>query len=217
MNSEAPKTVSYRLLVPYQNKLYKIGRIMIKTFSGDIFYTPSQAKRLKNGHVTGTIDHLSFHKSDHHDNLSVKFQDAEREVLSARLPIVETGFQRMFEDIIFDVSSLPKHTKPVAAIDLVFDEVYDLTIQLTLSIISGRLIVEPNCIDGVTVTQRSQILDSDLLSVRQRCLGWHSGNADKLMQYSLSRCKIPEGRGPNVKRTLFIPASQEIRLPSRES
>lgn len=216
MDDNTPKIVSYRLLVPFQDRLYKIGQITIKNFEGDIFYTPSQAVRIKDGQVHGTIDHVSFHKSGRKDNVSVKFRDIKREILTSRLPIKNIGYQLMFEDSIFNVRNLPEHTKKVGDGDLIFDPVDEDIITLRLSIISGRLIVEPDSVQGVTVTQRLKDTDPDLLTVKQRCLGWHSGNADKMMQYSLSRGEMPKDKDIRVKRTLFIPACQGIERPNRE-
>lgn len=211
MKEEIKSRVDYRILLRRQGKVLKIGHIVIDTFHGDIYYTPSQTIRITNGSQAGDVDHFSFHKNG---ATSVKFKDLDRETISSRKSIQHIGYQLMVEDSIFDVPSLPRHTKELASLDVIFEDIKEDSIQFRFSIISGRLIIEPDSLAGITVKAQNIQANDVLLSVKNRCLGWHSGNADKLLQYALHRCVRPKDKSGIVKRTVFIPYDSGVTLPN---
>ena len=75
--SKDDKIVSYRILIKFNDSLYKLGHIMIKRFEGDVFYSPSQ-----NGIIDSSdkntlqkiMDHISWHKSG---RVHIKVKDGE--------------------------------------------------------------------------------------------------------------------------------------------
>jgi len=211
MFEDIKSKVDYRILIHYKNEILKIGTIIVDTYQGDIYYIPSQTIKIIDSSYGGDIEHFSFHRSG---VVSVKFKDREREESMSRKNIQSIGYQLMMEDNVFDVASLPKHGKEVDPLDVMFDDINEDAIQFRFSIISGRLIIEPDSLTGVTVSERTVQTDDSLLSVKDMCLGWHSGNADKLMQYALHRCARPEGKSNIIKRTIHIPAEQGITLPN---
>lgn len=199
-----------RILVPFNETIRKLGTIVVDVFNGDLYYTPSQTILLSTGQAHRAIDHVSFHQSG---ETSIKFRNGERDELRSRCEIGRVGYQSMFQDQIYSAEHLPVFSKKVRDTDVLFDPIEETLFCFELSIISGRVIVEPECVPHATVRQNSMSADSTLIGIRQRCLGWHSGNADKLMQYSLKKGAVLRTDDPRAKRTLLIPHDSTINLP----
>lgn len=214
-DKQHPKSVNYRVLVKTAAGIKKIGTVIIDSFNGDIYYVPSQkalvTKNTKD--PNRVIDHISFHESG---KVHIKFMDRTREDLPSRGPLREIGYQLMVEDHIYDLHSLPDHRKKVTELDQIFWPPNIVGATFRFSIISGRLIAHPTALPEVTI--RSNKTDGeDLLCASRMALGWHSGNADKLLQYAIHRLKKDRPETGSTKRTIFLPQDQGISRPSNHS
>jgi hypothetical protein len=209
----SPKsTTEYRILMQVDDCLRRIGSILIDTFNGDLMYIPSQTILLKGGSIR-ELDHVSFHESG---RTHLKFRDRGYEMLPTRSPIKKVGYQVMFKDNIHDATSLPLFRKKVREIDMIFQANTAQSLLFELSIISGKLIVQPESLPNVTVSTRSAIDDPRHIDLHRRSLGWHSGNADKLLQYSLRSGTEEPPTHKLARRTLFIPTDSTIALPDNK-
>ncbi len=210
-NKEKIKSsVDYRILIMSGNDYYKIGTIIIKTHKGDIFYTPS------NNYIESPItlekkefEHISWHingqvhikRKGCIEKYEIIQKDGDRQKLS------EMGFQEMLADTIKDFTILPIYQKEVTPLDVVFDVGnYKGQVCFKFSIVSGKLIVAQCRGQKVPIKQVNINDANDGIAVSQRALGWHSGNADVGLQYSLKK----SNKNIRTNRKIFIPHDMKI-------
>jgi hypothetical protein len=199
-------SVNYRILIKSGEVFYKIGTIVIKTHEGDIFYTPSNRSTLKKDE----IDHISWHingqvhikKTNNIEKYQIVQKNGERQKLS------EMGFQEMIKDFIEDYKKLPIYKKNVIPLDVVFDiNNYAGQVCFNFSIVSGKLIMAGFRGQKVPIIQKNIKKTGDGIGVVQRALGWHSGNADVMLQYFLGKSA---NKDLVTNRKLFIPNDMKI-------
>ena len=213
------KEVKYRVLIKSEKNYFRLGTILLQTYEGDIYYIPSQRLMLitsVNGKVKKeVIDHISWHKSGRvHFKILGGFRDVleygeQEEKSGSRQAIKDIGFQEIVKEIILDFTKLPLLTKKKKALDVILDsKQYKNPIQFIFLIVSGRLIVAQieGKKTGIRITTgkaRGRILD-----IQNRCLGWESDNADKLLQYILIEYAGKDDL--KVNRRLFVPRGSKI-------
>jgi len=210
-NKEKIKSsVDYKILIILGNSYYKIGTIVIKTHKGDIFYTPS------NNYTESPItlekkefEHISWHITGQ-THIKRKRDVGKYEIIqkeSERQKISEIGFQEMIVDTIKDFKLLPVYQKKVIPLDVVFNVGdYREQVCFKFSIVSGRLMVAQHYGQKVSI-KRVNINDTnDGIAVLQRALGWHSGNSDMMLQYSLKK----SNEKIRTNRKIFIPHDMKI-------
>lgn len=203
-NDEIKKSIDYKILVKSKNTYFGIGTIVIRTYRSDIYYTPS-VKNIK------TVEHVAWHANGqvHIKNRGEKIKKytlIQRN--DERQKISEIGFQQMLKDIIKDYRKLPEYKKKVIDLDVVFDVgEYEGPILFNFSLVSGKLIVAKSL--GKTVPVKIVKVDSDSGGIGStiRALGYHSGNSDVALQYSL--WKVDE-KGLLSDRGLFISHDMKI-------
>jgi hypothetical protein len=180
------KSISYKILIKDNSTYFKIGTIVIKAYEGDILYTPSIKIALKDTHAK-EIDHISWHASG---RVSIKYSEKDYDIIQTkedRQEISKIGFQEILKDTIIDYKKLPQYTKKVISLDVVFDiNQYSGVVSFNFSIVSGKLIVAKHLGQNVPIkavkNQKVNIIDNTI-----RALGHHSGNSDKMLQYSLKK------------------------------
>lgn len=214
------KTTSYKILIKSGRAHYKLGTIIIKTFDGDIMYTPSQAgiSESNSNIIFKVIDHVSWHRSGRvhikTKNGGYKIFEEGLGVLNPIIGIEQTrqeikdiGFQEILRDIVADISTLPKYTGEINELDVILNiNGYAGAIQFIFSIVSGTHIVA--LFEGKeTPIKTSENIEK--LDNQKRCLGAESGNADKLLQYVLN--KYLGGNLAEGGRRLFIAPNSKIQ------
>lgn len=207
------KSVAYKILVKKDSEYFDIGTIVIKTYTGDILYTPSN-KFIddEESKIKKEIEHVSWHA-----NGQVHFKHkgvitAEKYTIvqknGERQKISEIGFQELLRDTIKKYSELPPYTKKVIDLDVVFDvSNYDGSVDFYFSIVSGRLIVaqykgQKVPIKPVNVKEEKNGIDSTI-----RALGHHSGSGDVILQYSLRKM---DANNLRTNRQIYIPHDMKI-------
>lgn len=208
---QVKKSVDYRIIIQSGHVYFKVGTIVIKTYTGDILYTPST--RFIVDANTGTkkeIDHVSWHANG---QVHIKYSRNGMETYSIiekngeRQKISEIGFQEILKDTVRDFHKLPKYLKQVIPLDVVFDVGdYAGAVLFNFSIVSGRLIAakykgQNVPIKSVNIQERNGI-DSTI-----RALGHHSGSGDLMLQYSLRRA---DARNLRTIRQIFIQHDMRI-------
>lgn len=200
------KSIDYKVLIKAEDAYYDIGTIIIKTYTGDILYTPSS--RFMNDEKTKNkkeIDHVSWHASG---QVHIKQKDQTEEKYSIvqkngeRQKISEIGFQELLQDTIEEYRSLQTYQKKVNDLDVVFNaEGYDGPVSFYFSIVSGRLIVAKHKGQQVPIKKVNVKDERDGIDSTLRALGHHSGSGDILLQYSLRKISPNKIR---TKRELLI-------------
>ncbi|OIO52691.1 hypothetical protein COY93_03825 [Candidatus Uhrbacteria bacterium CG_4_10_14_0_8_um_filter_58_22] len=210
-NETYPNNVTYRILVETSDGIKKIANIIIDSFGGDIYYVPSERGLIEESRVSDVVDHVSFHATG---AVLIKRQGGTYITCSGRSALREIGYQKMLEDHVYDITALPVQTKKLNEIDIVLNPKNETAVTFQFSIISGRLIANPDVLPGVTVNAHTP--DEDLLHSARMCLGWHSGNADKFLQYALHRLSFQRNSADlKAKRTLYIPPDSNVRRPKQ--
>jgi len=198
MNTEKDikKSISYRVLIKDNDTYFKIGTIIIKTYEGDILYTPSMKSVYKDTY-TKEMDHISWHASG---RVSIKYNENDYDIVQKRENrqlISEIGFQEILKDTIIDYKKLPRYTKKVVPLDVVFNvNQYSGPLSFNFSIVSGKLIVAKHSGQNIPIKAVKKS-ENNTLDNTIRALGHHSGNSDKMLQYSLrkeSDIKLKTGR-----------------------
>jgi len=214
MNQKTPKpksSVRYKILIKYNNLFYKVGTIVVRTYTGDLMYVPSDTYiespiTLEKIEIEHIVWHLSgrvhIKRKNQKDIYNIIQKNGERQKLS------EIGFQNMISDIIKDFKKLPIYQKKVVPLDVVFelDKNYG-QVSFIFSILSGKLIVAQFKGIKTPITQINIKDDNSSLAVKQRALGCHSGNADVILQYVLKKSKDSNVR---TNRRIFIPHDMKI-------
>jgi len=182
INDVIKKSVSYKALIKLGEDYYLLGTIIIKTYEGCIFYSPSNKLLLQMGKE---VDHITWHASG---QTHLRFIDGSIEIIQgsqSRQTTKELGFQELIRDSVKDYKLLPKYRREITDLDVVFGVVdYFGPVVFVLSLVSGVLIVSGYQGKKVSISQidKSLTIDSTI-----RALGWHSGNSDKVIQYVLRK------------------------------
>jgi len=206
------KSVSYKILLLKNKEYYNIGTIVIKTYTGDILYTPSTKYIDSPDNTEKTrIEHVSWHingqvhikhKATTKEKYIIVQKDGERQKIS------EMGFQLLLQDIIKNYKNLLKYSAEVVPLDVVFNiGRYKGSVCFNFSIVSGKLIVASSKginvpIRAINIKKESYGIDSTI-----RALGHHSGCSDICLQYSLRKADASKLR---TERQLFIVHDMKI-------
>ncbi|MFA5169132.1 MAG: hypothetical protein WC420_00080 [Candidatus Paceibacterota bacterium] len=205
---EIKKSTIYKILIEFKENYFKVGTIIIRTYDGDILYTPSMkiAENYENS-IRRELDHVSWHASG---RVSIKYTDNNYDIIEKRgdrQKISEIGFQEILKDIILDFKKLPQYKKKVVPLDVVFSvSEYPGPVSFNFSIVSGKLIVAKNLGQNVPI-KSTNILEKNVIANTIRALGHHSGNSDKMLQYSLRKEGDTKLR---TERQIFIPHDMKI-------
>ncbi len=210
---EVKKNVDYKILLKIEDSYFVIGTIVIKTYTGDILYTPSS--RFLDDPKTQSkkeIEHVSWHANGQvhikHKGVPVaeKYVVVQRD--GERQKISEVGFQELLQDTIKEYRQLPQYKKKVVDLDVVFNlSGYDGAVGFYFSIVSGKLIVaqyqgQEVPIRSVNVKEKREGIDSKI-----RALGHHSGSGDVILQFSLRKADAGSLR---TNRQMCIPHDMKI-------
>jgi len=206
--SKIKKSVCYKILIKSNDKYYKVGSVIIKTYSGDLLYIPSTNFHNLENSFNKEIDHISWHQSG---RVSVKYKNNEYLIVQRkedRQKISEIGFQDLIDDTIIDYSKLPVYLKNVIPLDVVFNvDNYHGPVIFKYSMVSGKLIVAHYSGKETPLISQNINIDLNGFHVEQRALGWHSGNADVMLQYSLRKAV---STGLRTNRQICIPYDRKI-------
>ena len=206
------KSVAYKVLIKAEDNYYNVGTIVIKTYSGDILYTPSDRfLDNPNNQNNKEIEHVSWHASGQvhikHKGVEIERYDVIQKN-GERQKISEIGFQEIIHDTIKKYQQLPKYSKKVIDLDVVFNVGnYDGAVSFYFSIVSGRLIIAKHggqkvSIRSVNIKKEREGIDSTI-----RALGHHSGSGDVVLQYSLRKTDAENLR---TNRQIYIPHDMKI-------
>ena len=207
------KSVAYKILIKKDDKYFDVGTIVIKTYTGDILYTPS-VKFIddEKSKTNKEIEHISWHANGqvHFKHKGVvtpeKYTIVQKN--GERQKISEIGFQELIRDTIKNYSELPLYNKKVIDLDVVFDiPDYDGSVAFFFSIVSGKLIVAQYRGQTVPIKSTNIKEEKDGLSSTIRALGHHSGSADVILQYSLRKVDAGNLR---TNRQVYIPHDMKI-------
>ncbi|OIP80193.1 MAG: hypothetical protein COT39_02285 [Parcubacteria group bacterium CG08_land_8_20_14_0_20_48_21] len=207
------KSVSYKVLIKKDDKFFNVGTIVIKTYTGDILYTPS-IKFMDDGKskTNKEIEHISWHANGQvhfkhkgtatPEKYSIVQKNGERQKIS------EIGFQELIRDTIKKYSELPLYNKKVIDLDVVFDvSNYDGSVAFFFSIVSSKLIVAQYKGQAVPIKSVNTKEKRDGLGSTIRALGHHSGSADVILQYSLRKI---DANNLRTNRQVYIPHDMKI-------
>lgn len=207
------KSVAYKILIKKDDKYFYIGTIVIKTYTGDILYTPS-VRFIDDGksQAIKEVEHISWHANGQvhfkHKGIAVseKYTIVQRN--GERQKISEIGFQELIRDTIKKYTELPLYTKKVVDLDVVFDvSDYNGSVSFFFSIVSGRLIVAQYKGQAVPIKSVNIKEDKDGLDSTIRALGHHSGSGDVILQYSLRKA---DANNLRTNRQVYIPHDMKI-------
>jgi hypothetical protein len=212
MSKDIKKSVDYKILIKAKDVYYKIGTIVIKAHTGDILYTPSFRYIYDpNAQEKKEIDHVSWHANGqvhikHRDDTVEKYDIIQKN--GERQKISEIGFQELLRDMIVDYQQLPEYHKKVIKLDVVFDVAdYHGPVGFHFSIVSGRLIAAGYEGRNVPITAVNYRESNSIIASNRRALGYHSGNADLMLQYSL---RNEVGDNQRTQRQLYIAHDMKI-------
>ncbi len=199
------KKVDYRILIKTDKQFFKIGHVTIELFKGDFYYTPSQQKIIDdlNNCRGEMIDHIAWHENG---RTHTKMIDKKYFNVESRQKIKSIGYQDIVIEKVKNYKKLP--IRDMKKSDVVLDTYqYVGPIEFQLSIVSGKLINKYYNKQETTKIKPINIYDDDIFLSRQiKCLGYKSGNADKLLQFVLKKCCSQF----SSERQLFIPGDSEI-------
>lgn len=197
------KDVKMRLLFELDNKVKRIGNLIINRRKGDIYYIPSSKEYLENTSQKREIVHFSWHESG---EIHLKLKVDPYKKIRKGLKIKEIGFQDLFRDLIVEPVRLPIFSKRKDTLDVVFKaKEYKGPILLTISIISGKLLVrrykgEETPLNFVDVSDFTSVL-----GLEKRALGFESGNSDKFLQIALLKTSGDSSKLRTKRRILVLP------------
>lgn len=207
------KSIAYKILIKKDIVYFDVGTIVIKTYTGDILYTPS-SKFLddKENKTKKEIEHISWHANG---QVHIKYKGVsttEKYIIvqknGERQKISEIGFQELLKDTIKKYLELPKYTKKVIDLDVVFDaSCYDGSVGFYFSIVSGRLIVAQYNGQKVPIKSVNIKEERNGIDLTRRALGHHSGSGDVILQYSLRKVETDNLR---TNRQVYIPHDMKI-------
>ncbi|MBU1089838.1 hypothetical protein KKF38_03540 [Patescibacteria group bacterium] len=207
MNDEIKNHVDYRILIKHKNNYFGLGKVSINTHKGDFYYFLP-----RNSMLCGEkLDHISFHKDG---NIHAKLQSGKRVNLVKRQPTQNIGFQYILGEAIKDFQKLPIISQEKIDAEKVKPIVFRAKgtkkpIILELSIVSGKNIISFLRGEETPLSEADSRKNPNILGAEKRCLGWHSGNADKLMQYCL--LKFPSNWDFPTNIRLQIPQCSKIK------
>ncbi len=219
MNSQ--DNVSYRIVIKYSSYFFNIGMITVQRFTGDILFTPSQVQASKVGGKTNNveIDHISFHKTGRvhiKDTKNNRFilesgeDESKPKTNDKRVSVDRTAFNNFFVMWVEHLEKLPKiPDDEIERLDVILNSAVSENIEINFSMVSGKLLVKS--FEGKTkikVTQETT--KKELLACEWRCLGHESGNADKILQFSLKEVKFPDDCKENIR--IFFPQCSGLTL-----
>ena len=201
-------SIRYRILIKNKDCYFKVGTVVIRTYTGDMLYTQSDRVNTQDNKK---IDHVSWHVNGRvhikycgvsEDKYDIIQKDEERQKIS------EIGFQDLVTDTVKDYKKLPKYTKVVIDLDVVFEiGDYPGSVVFCFSMVSGKLIVAQYHRESVPSEGFKLKKDWDVIGVISRALGWHSGSPDVILQYSL---KKTDAENLKTNRKIFIPHDMKI-------
>lgn len=207
------KSVAYKILIKKGVKYFYIGTIVIKTYTGDILYTPS-VRFMDDGksQVKNEIEHISWHANGQvhlkHKGKPVPEKYTIIQKNGERQKISEIGFQELLQDTIRKYTELPLYIKKVVDLDVVFDvSAYNGSVSFFFSIVSGKLIVAQYKGQTVPIKSINFKKDKNGLDSTVRALGHHSGSADVMLQYSLRKA---DANNLRTNRQVYIPHDMKI-------
>lgn len=110
----------YSIILENEEQRYIVGTMIIKSNKGEIFYKPSDSTYLNEDESFGRrIEHISWHKSG---NVHIKFKDKApnkyKIIQENRTPISEIARQKLFSEVIKDITFLPKLYKDISEGDI---------------------------------------------------------------------------------------------------
>lgn len=207
------KSVDYKILMKTEDSYFLIGTIVIKTYTGDILYTPSS--RFLDDPKTQSkkeIEHVSWHANGQvhikHKGVPIAEKYAIVQRNGERQKISEIGFQELLQDTIKEYRQLPQYKKKVVDLDVVFSlSDYDGAVGFYFSIVSGRLIVAQYQGQKVPIKSVNIKEDREGIDSTRRALGHHSGSGDVMLQYSLRKADAGSLR---TNRQMYIPHDMKI-------
>jgi hypothetical protein len=190
------KVLKHNILIFYKEIYRKLGNVIISRSNGDILYVPSQRKTIASNYGTANevIDHIAWHKTG---RVHIKMVSGKKyvfeygrgevaEISDKRQPILDIGYQEILRDTVIDMQKLPILKKKINELDIVFRAGnYSGAIQFHFSIVSEHQIIKVASGQETPIKNVYSNNNSLLIDVDKRFLGYESGNADKLLQYSL--------------------------------
>jgi len=175
--------VRYNILIKSGSNLFNLGKIIIRIFKGEIFYSPSYKILIdSNRKILGIIDKISWHASG---EVHIKTKNGNYVYKQKIQKIKDIGFQYLIRVIIPDFFKLPKKNKKENPDVILNINNYKGPLEFVFSIVSGRLIVDKFYNKPVPIKERR--VGGDVLNAQIRCLGYGSDNADKILQFSLNK------------------------------
>lgn len=207
------KSVAYKILIKKGGEYFDIGTIVIKTYTGDILYTPSvRFVDDEKNNIKKEIEHISWHANGQvhfkHKNAASPEKYTIVQKNGERQKISEIGFQELIRDTIKKYTELPLYNKKVIDLDVVFDvSNYSGPVAFFFSIVSGRLIVAKHRGQTIPIKSVNIKKEKDGLDSTIRALGHHSGSADVMLQYSLRKI---DANNLRTNRQIYIPHDMKI-------
>lgn len=208
--------VSLYLLIKLNDIHYKIGKIIINSKIGELYYIPSENIVISTNHKISNeyIKKFSFHSSGRvhaetvrNDVLEYGLGESDPKNNRKRQEVKNIGYQDMVCETIFDVSKLPIHKKTILKKDIVLNtNTYIGAVKLFISIISGKNIISYH--EGKKSGIKKTQLDKEMiLDKTSRGFSDKQGLSDKLMQFILIK-NVNEKNKNN--RRIFIPECQKV-------
>lgn len=203
------RSIDYKILILKSGIYFNVGTIVIRTYSGDIYYTPSTRVIDDLEFGDKEIGHIAWHASGRvhikHKNVD-KYLIIEKE--ANRQKISEIGLQELIQDTIEDFQQLLRYKKKVTELDVVLDVIdYVGPVVFRFSMVSGKLIVAFSEGQKVPIKPVDIKKEGDGITSTRRALGYHSGSGDVMLQYSLSKAVTDKLR---TNRQIFIPHDMKI-------
>lgn len=196
-------SVNIRVLLKLKGELHKVGDVTLKTFSGDIYYSPSSKQYLDENSEKIDIIHFSYHKSGY---IHLKHRNKPNKPIRKGLSIKNIGYQELFRDLIVEPTKLPVFGERIRASDVVFNsKKHRAAILFSLAIISGKLILKRYRGEPTPLNFRLVQDNKKVLGLEKRVLGYESGNSDKLLQFFLIKAEGDFSKLTTKRRIKVMP------------
>lgn len=203
--SSNKKDSQVRVLVKVGNDIHKIGDVIIKRLTGEIYYSPSSKEYLDASAVKKEIIHFSWHKSGD-VVLKLKTEAVQHKGVRTGLEIRQIGFQDLFRDLILEPIKLPIFIKQKRVNDILFDlKDYKDQILLSFSVISGKLIIKRYRGEETPLNFVNVAGFRTVVGLEKRALGFESRNSDKLLQIILLKTSGDATKLKTKRRILILP------------